>query len=89
MLALCERRLHFATVDEIMAFAGSRTLVGFGKRHHLALLNSGRTDPTTPRTSRDEPVAFFHLALSAAVGLRYTWLCPTFWRSLWRRQDRH
>jgi Double-GTPase 2 len=51
-----------------MAFAGSRTLVGFAKRHHLALLNSGRTDPTTPRTSRDEPVAFFHLALSGAVG---------------------
>jgi hypothetical protein len=51
-----------------MAFAGSRTLVGFAKRHHLALLNSGRADPTTPRTSRDEPVAFFHLALSGAVG---------------------
>jgi Double-GTPase 2 len=51
-----------------MAFAGSRTLVGFAKRHHLALLNSGRIDPTTPRTSRDEPVAFFHLALSPAVG---------------------
>lgn len=50
------------------AFAGSRTLVGFAKRHHLALLNSGRADPTTPRTSRDEPVAFFHLALSGAVG---------------------
>lgn len=47
-----------------MAFAGSRTLVGFAKRHHLALLSSGRVDPTTPRTSRDEPVAFFHLALS-------------------------
>lgn len=45
-------------------FAGSRTLVGFAKRHHLALLNSGRTDPTTPRTSRDDPVAFFHLALA-------------------------
>lgn len=47
-----------------MTFAGSRTLVGFAKRHHLALLSSGRIDPTTPRTSRDEPVAFFHLALS-------------------------
>lgn len=47
-----------------MAFAGSRTLVGFAKRHHLALLNSGLSEPATPRTSRDEPVAFFHLALA-------------------------
>jgi hypothetical protein len=47
-----------------LSFVGSRTLVGFAKRHHLALLNSGRTDPTTPRTSRDDPVTFFHLALA-------------------------
>jgi len=51
-----------------MEFAGSRTLVGFAKRHHLALLNSGRADPTTPRTSRDDPVAFFHLALASRRG---------------------
>lgn len=51
-----------------MQFAGSRTLVGFAKRHHLALLNSGRTVPTTPRTSRDDPVAFFHLALASRRG---------------------
>jgi hypothetical protein len=47
-----------------LTFAGSVTLVGFAKRHYLALLNSGRTDPTTPRTSRDDPPSFFHLALS-------------------------
>lgn len=47
-----------------MRFVGSRTLVGFAKRHQLALLNSERAHPTTPRTSRDEPVAFFHLALA-------------------------
>lgn len=46
------------------SFAGSRTLVGFARRHYLALLNSGRNTPTTPRTSRDDPVAFFHLALA-------------------------
>ena len=40
-------------------FVSSTTLVGFAKRHHLALLNSGRAHPTTPHTSRDEPVAFF------------------------------
>lgn len=44
-------------------FVGSRTLVGFAKRHHLALLNSGRRSPKTPRTSRDDPTSFFHLAL--------------------------
>lgn len=51
-----------------LTFAGSVTLVGFAKRHYLALLNSGRTDPTTPRTSRDDPPAFFHLALSKECG---------------------
>jgi hypothetical protein len=51
-----------------LEFAGSRTLVGFAKRHHLALLNSGRTDPATPRTSRSDPVAFFHLALARRPG---------------------
>jgi hypothetical protein len=52
-----------------MAFAGSRTLVGFAKRHHLALLNSQRTSPTVPRTSRSDPPAFFHLALAARSGV--------------------
>ena len=44
-------------------FAGSRTLPAFAKRHYLALLSSGRTVPTTPRTSRDDPVGFLHLML--------------------------
>ena len=48
-------------------FVSSTTLVGFAKRHHLALLNSGRAHPTTPHTSRDEPVAFFHLALAGSI----------------------
>jgi hypothetical protein len=51
-----------------VTFAGSVTLLGFAKRHALALLNSGRTDPTTPRTSRDDPPSFFHLALSRDGG---------------------
>ncbi len=51
-----------------MSFAGSRTLVGFAKRHHLALLNSQRTIPTIPRTSRNDPPAFFHLALARKPG---------------------
>ena len=51
-----------------MAFAGSKTLVGFAKRHHLALLSSGRSVPATPGTSRGEAVAYFHLALSRADG---------------------
>jgi hypothetical protein len=50
-------------------FAGSRTLVGFAKRHHLALLNSQRTSPTVPRTSRNDPPAFFHLALAVKPGV--------------------
>jgi len=51
-----------------MTFAGSRTLVGFAKRHHLALLSSQRSSPTVPRTSRDDPPAFFHLALAEKPG---------------------
>lgn len=53
-----------------LQFAGSRTLVGFAKRHHLALLNSKRDEPTTPRTSRDDPVAFFHLAIKSDASHR-------------------
>lgn len=49
-------------------FAGSRTLVGFAKRHHLALLSSQRTTPTVPRTSRNDPPSFFHLALAVSPG---------------------
>jgi hypothetical protein len=49
-------------------FVGSRTLVGFAKRHHLALLNSERRSPKTPRTSSDDPTAFFHLALRPKDG---------------------
>jgi hypothetical protein len=49
-------------------FVGSRTLVGFARRHHMALLNSDRRSPKTPRTSRDDPTAFFHLALRPRSG---------------------
>lgn len=49
-------------------FVGSRTLVGFARRHHMALLNSERKSPKTPRTSRDDPTAFFHLALRPNTG---------------------
>lgn len=51
-----------------LTFAGSRTLVGFAKRHYLALLNSQRSSPTVPRTSRNDPPAFFHLALARRPG---------------------
>jgi hypothetical protein len=51
-----------------LTFAGSVTLVGFAKRHYMALLSSGRTDPATPRTSRDDPPSFFHLALARDGG---------------------
>jgi Double-GTPase 2 len=49
-------------------FVGSRTLVGFARRHHMALLNSDRKSPKTPRTSRDDPTAFLHLALRPRSG---------------------
>ena len=49
-------------------FAGSRTLIAFEKRRHLTLLSSGRTVPTTPRTSRDDPVGFLHLMLKPLEG---------------------
>lgn len=49
-------------------FAGSQTLSAFARRHHLSLLSSGRTVPTTPRTSRDDPVGFLHLTLRPIQG---------------------
>lgn len=47
-----------------LTFAGSKTLVGFAKLHAYSLLNSGRSSPTVPRTSRNTPLAFFHMALA-------------------------
>lgn len=44
-------------------FAGSRTLYSFAERNRLALKNSKLDVPTTPRTSRGDPVGFFHLRL--------------------------
>ncbi|MFK7974816.1 MAG: hypothetical protein AB8C02_01685 [Halioglobus sp.] len=49
-----------------LCFAGSRTLLAFARRHHLALLQSQRKTPATPRTSRSDPVGFFHLSLSGS-----------------------
>lgn len=47
-------------------FAGSKTLIGFAELHHLALMSSGLSDPKTPRTSRNDPVAYFHLSMRCA-----------------------
>ncbi|MDW5312994.1 TRAFAC clade GTPase domain-containing protein [Rhizobium sp. PL01] len=46
------------------SFAGSQTLLAFAERRHLALEKSKRVSPSTPRTSRADPVSFFHLCLS-------------------------
>ena len=47
-----------------LTFAGSETLLEFAKLQAFAMLNSGRSSPTVPRTSRRDPLAFFHLALA-------------------------
>jgi hypothetical protein len=47
-----------------LTFAGSETLLGFAKLQAFAMLNSGRSSPTIPRTSRRDPLTFFHLALA-------------------------
>ncbi|WFU23632.1 hypothetical protein QA649_37415 [Bradyrhizobium sp. CB1717] len=51
-----------------LTFAGSETLLGFAKLHSFALLSSGRSSPTVPRTSRRDGLSFFHLALARASG---------------------
>jgi hypothetical protein len=47
-----------------LTFAGSETLLGFAKLQAFAMLNSGRSSPNVPRTSRRDPLAFYHLALA-------------------------
>ncbi|AZO32915.1 hypothetical protein EJ071_27705 [Mesorhizobium sp. M1B.F.Ca.ET.045.04.1.1] len=47
------------------SFVSSRTLRAFAERNHLALVSSKRDVPTTPRTSRADPLGFFHLRLKA------------------------
>jgi hypothetical protein len=51
-----------------LTFAGSETLLAFAGLQSFALLSSGRTSPTVPRTSRRDPVSFFHLALARSRG---------------------
>jgi hypothetical protein len=51
-----------------LTFVGSETLFAFANLHCFALLSSGRTSPTIPRTSRRDPVSFFHLALARTRG---------------------
>ena len=51
-----------------LTFAGSETLLAFAKLQAFAMLSSGRSSPTVPRTSRRDPVAFFHLALARTRG---------------------
>lgn len=51
-----------------LTFAGSETLLAFAKLHSFALLSSGRLAPTVPRTSRSDPLSFFHLALARDGG---------------------
>lgn len=45
-------------------FAGSRTLMAFEKRSHYARAASGQPLPDTIRTSRQQGLEFFHLAVS-------------------------
>jgi energy-coupling factor transporter ATP-binding protein EcfA2 len=45
-------------------FALSRTLTGFEQRLFTSRLASGRTKPATPRTSNNDPLNFFHLAVA-------------------------
>jgi len=47
------------------SFVESRTLKAFAERNHLALVTSNGEVPTTPRTSRADPMGFFHLRLKA------------------------
>lgn len=52
-------------------FRSSRTLTAFAERHHQALDRSARSLPTTPRTSRQDGVGFFHLNVVGAAGQRH------------------
>ncbi|MDB5555345.1 MAG: hypothetical protein JWL86_5329 [Rhizobium sp.] len=47
-----------------LTFAGSETLLGLAKLQQFGMLSSKRLSPTVPRTSRRDPLAFFHLAIS-------------------------
>jgi hypothetical protein len=47
-----------------LTFVGSESLLAFARLQSFALLSSGRTSPTVPRTSRRDPLSFFHLALA-------------------------
>ncbi|GHA19708.1 hypothetical protein GCM10007989_14140 [Devosia pacifica] len=46
------------------SFVASRSLIAFEKRLHSARVESGRNRPETPRTSRQEGLLHFHIALA-------------------------
>lgn len=49
-----------------VSFCSTQTLLAFEKRAHESRLDSGRTEPETPRTSRAEGVLYFHLGLMSS-----------------------
>ncbi|MFD1987434.1 hypothetical protein ACFSOZ_34000 [Mesorhizobium newzealandense] len=51
-----------------LTFVGSETLLAFARLQSFALVSSERGSPTIPRTSRRDPLSFFHLALARAGG---------------------
>ncbi|QOF72502.1 hypothetical protein IG197_05335 [Aminobacter sp. SR38] len=51
-----------------LTFVGSETLLAFARLQSFALVSSGRGSPTVPRTSRRDPLSFFHLALARGGG---------------------
>lgn len=63
--ALYDRFLRGAFAG--FAFVGSRTLVSLERRSHYARVESGRVTPETARTSLQEGLRYFHLAV-APVG---------------------
>jgi len=62
LLATLYERFHFGLFGGYL-FAGSRTLVGFERRCHLARRASGRETPDTERTRRLDALPLLHLAV--------------------------
>lgn len=50
-----------------LEFAGSETLVEFEVKTYYSRVDSGRPHPSTPRTSRQDGLLYYHLAVSSAA----------------------
>ena len=77
-------QLHYGPVASL-SFAGSRTLIGFDHRAHLARTASDSPAPGAERTFPSESNSYLHLQVADETGLDRTLLIADWWGEEYER----